>query len=139
MLAQVHIPGHVFHVLILLSIEPDAMRFPVGSNLAAKISPECPDSSITGAWSALVLGACTSVSVNHLFQPNRSRTPWTSALLDALIRASAPVEDRTFCLFTRLWLEPGSSSAGRFSADMAGSSSGRAVYANKIAGRAASE
>ncbi len=42
---------------MVLSIDPDAIRFPVGSNLAAKISPECPESSITGAWRSLVRGA----------------------------------------------------------------------------------
>jgi len=43
-------------VLIFLSKEPDAIRLPVGSNLAEKISPEWPDSSMTGAWIPLVLG-----------------------------------------------------------------------------------
>lgn len=42
------------------------MRFPVGSNLAVKISPECPDSSITGACSALVLGV-----YNHQYPSHR--------------------------------------------------------------------
>lgn len=34
---------------MLRSMDPEAIRFPLGSNLAVKISPECPDSSITGA------------------------------------------------------------------------------------------
>lgn len=45
------------YTLMLLSIDPDAIRLPVRSNLAVNISPEWPDSSITGACSALVLGA----------------------------------------------------------------------------------
>lgn len=39
-------------------------------------------------------------------------------MLDAFNRASAPVELLTFWRFTSIWLAPGSSSAGRFSADM---------------------
>jgi len=50
--------------LIVLSIDPEAIRFPVGSNLAAKISPECPDSSITGACNPLVRGAYAALSDN---------------------------------------------------------------------------
>lgn len=34
---------------MLRSMEPEAIKLPVGSNLAEKISPECPDNSITGA------------------------------------------------------------------------------------------
>jgi len=41
---------------MVLSMEPDAIRLPVGSNLAVKISPECPDNSIKGACRLLVLG-----------------------------------------------------------------------------------
>jgi hypothetical protein len=40
-------------------------------------------------------------------------------LLEALSRASAPSEVLTFCLLTRTFENPGSSSAGRFSADIA--------------------
>lgn len=54
------------YLLILLSIDPDAIRLPVGSNLAAKISPECPVSSITGASSALVLGVYSMLA--QIFQ-----------------------------------------------------------------------
>lgn len=46
-------------------MDPEAMRFPVGSNLAEKISPECPDSSITGACSALVLGVYDNQFPSH--------------------------------------------------------------------------
>lgn len=45
------------NVLMVRSMEPEAIRLPVGSNLAAKISPEWPDSSMTGAWRLLVRGA----------------------------------------------------------------------------------
>jgi hypothetical protein len=45
-------------------------------------------------------------------------TLWTSALLDALSRASAASEEVTFCLFTSICDELRSSSAGRFSADI---------------------
>lgn len=65
-------------------MDPDAIRFPDGSNLAEKISPECPESSITGAWRPLVRGAA-----------------WIRALLlpDAPDLARARLEP-TFCLFT---------------------------------------
>lgn len=107
---------------MLLSIEPEAMRLPVGSNLAAKISPEWPVNSITGAWRPLVRGALTaSACVFQAKIPNPVLlTLCNSALLEALMRARAPSEARTFCLLTRLWDEPGSSSAGRFSADILG-------------------
>lgn len=43
-----------------LSIDPEAMNCPVGSNRAANISPECPVNSITGDCRALVRGPyCT--------------------------------------------------------------------------------
>lgn len=45
---------------MVLSIDPDAINVPVGSNLAAKISPECPESSINGACRSLVRGAYAS-------------------------------------------------------------------------------
>ncbi len=45
------------YIHILLSIDPEAIRCPAGSNLAENISPECPVSSMTGAWSPLVRGA----------------------------------------------------------------------------------
>lgn len=45
-------------------------------------------------------------------------TDCTRALLEAFSRARAPVELLTFCLLTSIWLYPGSSSAGRFSADI---------------------
>jgi hypothetical protein len=51
---------------MLLSMDPDAIKLPVGSNLAVKISPVCPDSSMTGACNAVVLGVCT-VSAMPLF------------------------------------------------------------------------
>lgn len=41
---------------MLLSIDPEAIKFPVGSNLAANISPECPVNSMTGAFNPLVRG-----------------------------------------------------------------------------------
>lgn len=45
--------GEISH--ILLSMDPDAIKLPVGSNLAEKISPEWPLSSISGASRLLVL------------------------------------------------------------------------------------
>jgi hypothetical protein len=39
-----------------LSMEPDAMNCPVGSNRVANTSPECPESSITGASRPVVRG-----------------------------------------------------------------------------------
>lgn len=42
---------------MLRSMDPEAMKLPVGSNLAANISPEWPVSSITGACRPLVRGA----------------------------------------------------------------------------------
>ena len=43
---------------MLLSMDPDAIKLPVGSNFAVKISPVCPESSITGACRPLVRGCC---------------------------------------------------------------------------------
>ena len=84
------------------SMDPEAMRLPVGSNLAAKISPEWPDSSITGAWRALVRGAV-----------------WIRAPLlpVALVLVRARLEPR-LGLLTSCWPPLGSSEAGLFSADM---------------------
>lgn len=48
---------------MLRSMDPEAMRLPLGSNFAEKISPECPDSSITGAWRPLVRGVYSQVSL----------------------------------------------------------------------------
>jgi hypothetical protein len=62
------------YVLIVLSIDPDAIRFPVGSNLAVKISPECPDSSINGACNALVRGAYGKWSAAARKLPNVHQT-----------------------------------------------------------------
>lgn len=59
---------------MLLSIEPDAIKFPVGSNLAVKISPVCPDSSITGACNALVLVFCLRPSASLVDNPWRDAT-----------------------------------------------------------------
>ena len=51
------------------SMEPEAMYCPVGSNLAAKISPEWPVNSITGDCSALVrepYSTCQHVAIFSL-------------------------------------------------------------------------
>lgn len=45
-------------------------------------------------------------------------TACISELPEALSRARAPSDELTFCLLTSEWDEPGSSSAGRFSADI---------------------
>lgn len=55
------------------SIPAEAIRLPVGSNFAEKISPECPVSSITGAWRPLVRGACASLLV-HALSPRDNPT-----------------------------------------------------------------
>lgn len=58
---------------MLLSIDPDAIRLPVGSNLAAKISPEWPVSSITGDCRPLVRGTydCQPSYVTRVFHTYR--------------------------------------------------------------------
>lgn len=104
-------------ILILLSIEPEAIKLPVGSNLAAKISPECPVNSMTGACSPLVRGPYKTISFVQI-TPRKPLTACTRELLDALRRARALSDEFTFCLLTSIRDEPASSSAGRFSADM---------------------
>jgi hypothetical protein len=49
-------PSHIFQDALHMerSMEPEAMYCPVGSNRAAKTSPEWPVNSITGDCSALV-------------------------------------------------------------------------------------
>lgn len=114
-----------------LSIDPDAIRLPVGSNLAAKISPECPESSITGACNPLVRGACKQSATTHGIN-QEIHTLCTRALPDALRRASAPVEELTFCRLTSDWDMPGSSSAGRFSADILRCEKSPGINRNKV-------
>ncbi len=104
------------------SIDPDAIRFPDGSNLAEKISPVCPDSSITGALSPLVRGAYPSVSIPSqamTAQRNLGHTAWISAPLlpDAPERVRARLEP-TFCRLTTSCPPLGSSEAGLFSEDI---------------------
>ena len=99
-------------------MEPEAIRLPVRSNFAAKISPAWPDSSITGACSALVRGPYHKVRDTRSSARTVLLTPLIRALFEALRRANAPSEELMFCLLTSIWDEPGSSSAGRFSADI---------------------
>lgn len=105
-------------------MDPEAMKLPVGSNLAAKTSPEWPESSITGACNPLVRGACWWRKVRTLHSIKEKSpeklTVWTKALLlpDALSLARAPADDPTFWRFTIICPALGSSEAGRFSADM---------------------
>lgn len=90
------------YVLIVLSIDPDAIRFPVGSNLAVKISPECPDNSINGACNELVRGACGKCEKTTTYAPEVlvKHTVWMSAPLpDAPWRVRARLVP-TFCRFT---------------------------------------
>lgn len=105
------------NALIVLSIDPEAIRFPVGSNLAAKISPECPDSSITGACSPLVRGAYAFiVRIRALDIPKGTKpTAWMRALLPDAPRVVRARLVPTFCRFTTSWPSLGSSEAGLFS------------------------
>ena len=102
-------------------MDPEAIKFPVGSNLAAKISPECPESSITGACNPLVRGAYITQSETHHAREHAQEpqaighTVWMSAPLpDAPGRVRARLVP-TFWRFTTSCLSFGSSEAGRFS------------------------
>jgi hypothetical protein len=100
-------------------MDPEAIRLPEWSNLTAKISPECPDNSITGACRPLVRGAYLLVSIPfpYTWHSEREHTAWTNApLLGPPRRVSARLEP-TFCLLTS-WPPLGSSDAGLFSEDI---------------------
>ena len=63
-------------------MDPEAMYWPVGSNLAAKTSPEWPVSSMTGDCSALVRGPyythqCHTRSTNGQWQQRVRRVTYS--------------------------------------------------------------
>ena len=78
-------------ILIFLSIEPDAIKLPVGSNLAVKISPSCPESSITGAKRPLVRGAYRNTIISRLRFVDQWQRTWREK------QQSKGIE--TYCLY----------------------------------------
>ncbi len=111
--------------LIVLSIDPEAIKFPVGSNLAAKISPECPESSIKGACNPLVRGAYVTQSETRHAREDACKNAGSPRKMKHTVWMSAPLPDApgrvrarlvpTFWRFTTSCLSFGSSEAGRFS------------------------
>jgi hypothetical protein len=104
-------------------MDPEAMYWPVGSNRAAKTSPEWPVSSMTGDCSAVVRGTCCTCQRSVRGSGWACwRTAWMRAPFCAVPLATVRAVLSVASGFARLtsWLEPKASLAGRFSLDMAG-------------------
>lgn len=107
-------------------MDPEAISWPAGSNFAEKISPECPVSSITGAWSPLVLGAYSTVSAMSWLldgRQNRTSLEFTACtkapLLDEALARAVALLDPRFGRFTSC--EFGSEFEARLFSDIVGS------------------
>lgn len=109
-------------------MEPEAMYWPVGSNRAAKTSPECPVNSMTGDCSApprcpysssQPTPTCSWCAISQ--RPQREHTACMSApFCPVPLDIATAVLSRFASDFARLtsWLEPNASFAGRFDWDM---------------------